>query len=141
MKWIGDGAIRSREQCDLAIKQFEIDWEIESFGLFSVELKQDGRLAGFTGLSRPKFLPEILPAVEIGWRFKREYWGKGLATEAAMAALDFGFHELRLPRIVSIFQIGNHGSRRIMEKLGMTLERETIDPSCGRKVQIYEIVA
>lgn len=141
MEWIGDGTIRSREQCDRAIEQFENEWDIKGFGLFAVELKQNGRLAGFTGLSYPDFLPEILPAVEIGWRFKREYWGKGLATESARAALDFGLNQLLLPRIVSVFQIGNDRSQRIVRKLGMIFERETEDPTCGRKIHVYEITA
>ncbi|WP_237552257.1 GNAT family N-acetyltransferase [Streptomyces sp. SID5789] len=48
-------------------------------------------MAGFTGLSVPNYLPEVLPAVEVGWRLGRAHWGQGMATEAAAAALRFGF--------------------------------------------------
>ena len=141
MQWIGSGAIPSHDQCAKAIQYFEGEWEAKGYGLFAVERKHNRELAGFTGLSYPGFLPEILPAVEIGWRLKRECWGRGLATEAAKAALHFGLNDLQLSRIVSVIQVGNEGSQRIMEKLGMTFERETVDPSCDRKIKVYEIKA
>ena len=87
----------------------------------------------------PEFLPEVLPAVEIGWRLARDAWGQGLATEGARAALRFGLSELELARIVSIHQVENRESGRIMEKLGMRFERKTVDPTCGRPVHVYQI--
>ncbi len=59
-------------------------------------------------------------ALEIGWRLAREAWGQGFATEAARAAVAFGFHELELPEIVSFTVPENVRSRRVMERLGMT---------------------
>ena len=90
------------------------------------------------GLNTPYSLPEVLPAVEIGWRLGRLYWGQGIATEAARAALEFGFTDRGLDRIVSIHQLGNDASGRIMQKLGMQLDREITD-SRGRRVRIYAI--
>jgi RimJ/RimL family protein N-acetyltransferase len=139
MRWIGNGGVRSREECSKAIFAFERAWDDRGFGLFAMELRASGGLVGFVGLSVPDFLPEILPSVEIGWRLAADQWGKGLATEGARAALAFGFGQAGLTRIVSIHQVGNRASGRIMEKLGMRLERETIDPSCGRPVRVWEI--
>ena len=139
MRWIGNGRVRTREECAKAISAFERAWDEHGFGLFALELQASGRLIGFVGLSVPDFLPEILPSVEIGWRLAPDQWGKGLATEGARAALAFGFGQVGLNRIVSIHQVGNDASGRIMEKLGMRLERETVDPSCGRRVRVYEI--
>ena len=139
MRWIGDGRVRMREECADAISEFERAWDTRGFGLFATELQASGRFVGFVGLSVPDFLPEILPAVEIGWRLAADQWGKGLATEGARAALDFGFGHVGLPRILSIHQVGNGASGRIMEKLGMRFERETVDPSCGRPVRVWEI--
>ena len=139
MRWIGNGRTRTRDECVQAIAAFERAWEDRGFGLFAMELKATGRLIGFVGLSVPSFLPEILPAVEIGWRLATAQWGQGLATEGARAALAFGFGHVGLDRIVSIHQMGNDASGRIMEKLGMRLERATVDPSCSRPVRICEI--
>jgi RimJ/RimL family protein N-acetyltransferase len=119
---------------------FEQSWNQHGFGLFAVDLRETNRFIGFIGLSIPDFLPEVLPAVEIGWRLARNLWGRGLATEGAKAALRFGLEDRHLDRIVSIHQIGNAASERIIEKLGLRLERETIDPTCGRPVRVYEIL-
>lgn len=140
MKWIGNGDVRSTAECADAISDFEIFWEKHGFGLFAVERLSDRQLIGFTGLAIPNFLPEVLPSVEIGWRFGRHAWRQGYATEAALASLDYGLKNKQMERIVSIHQIGNEASGRIMEKIGMNLEREAIDPSCGRQVRVYEII-
>ena len=140
MRWIGNGRARTREECAKAISAFERAWDEHGFGLFALELQASGRFIGFVGLSVPHFLPELLPAVEIGWRLAADQWGKGLATEGARATLAFGFGRAGLNRIVSIHQVGNDASGRIMEKLGMRFERETLDPSCSRRVRVYEIM-
>jgi len=138
MRWIGDGTPVDDEATAAATARSEQHWETHGFGLFAVEIRASGELAGFTGLNTPYFLPEVLPAVEIGWRLGRQYWGQGIATEAAQAALDFGFTDRGLDRIVSIHQLGNDASGRVMQKLGMQLDREITD-SRGWRVRIYGI--
>ncbi|MFB6783440.1 GNAT family N-acetyltransferase [Streptomyces sp. NPDC056352] len=139
MRWIGDGSVRDEQQTRSGIEALEYEWEAQGFGLFAVEIRSTRELVGFTGLSIPDFLPEVLPAVEVGWRLGRAHWGQGLATEAAAAAVRFGFEDRGLERIVSIAQVGNDASERIMVKLGMRPFRETVDPSCGRRVRIFEL--
>jgi RimJ/RimL family protein N-acetyltransferase len=139
MQWIGKGVPGDEQRTRKLIQNIEHEWDTCGFGLFAVEIRSTGELAGFTGLSIPSSLPDVMPAVEIRWRLGRRFWGHGIATEAARVALRFGLMDHRLDRIVSIAQIGNGASERIMMKLGMHLERETIDPSCGRPVRVYDI--
>ncbi|WP_205324907.1 GNAT family N-acetyltransferase [Glycomyces sp. YM15] len=139
MRWIRDGSVRDERQTREGIRAWEDEWESHGFGLFAVELRSTGELAGFTGLAVPHFLPEILPAVEVGWRLGRAHWGRGLATEAAAAAVRFAFEERGLERIVSVAQVGNDASERIMVKLGMRLFRETVSPAAGRPVRVFEL--
>ncbi|WP_017612031.1 GNAT family N-acetyltransferase [Nocardiopsis salina] len=139
MRWIGDGSVRDEQQTRRGIEAMEQEWDTQGFGLFAVEIRSTGELAGFTGLSVPHFMPEVLPAVEIGWRLGRSHWGQGLATEAAAAAVRFGFEGCGPDRIVSIVQPGNGASERIIAKLGMRLLRETVDPGCGRPVRVFEL--
>ena len=141
MQFIGSGATRSFQQTERAIETFELEWEERGFGLFAVEVLDDNKFIGFTGLSQPAFLPEIMPTVEIGWRLAREQWGRGYATEAARAALEFGLVDLELPNIVSVFQIENEASRNVIRKLGMHFDRRTGDPTCNRAVEVYRISA
>ncbi len=141
MRWIGDGSTRTHAECAAAIDRFEILWKQHGFGLFAVELLDSNQFIGFTGLAIPDFIPELMPSVEIGWRLARDAWGNGYATEAAKASLEFGFESCALKRIISIHQLGNDASARIMQKLGMSAYLETIDPSCDRRVKVYEVVS
>lgn len=139
MRFIGDGSTRSAEQASRAIDTFERGWDTNGFGLFAVELNDSGEFIGFAGLASPTFLPEILPSVEIGWRLGKRHWGAGYASEAAREVVAFGVGDLGLADIVSICQLGNHASRRIMQKIGMLFDRQTVDPSCGRAVEVYRL--
>ena len=90
------------------------------FGRWAVEAPGVAGFIGFVGLSVPNFQAPFTPCVEIGWRLARDHWGHGYATEAARAALDFGFGEIALPEIVSFTVPANLRSRSVMERIGMT---------------------
>ena len=137
MRHIGTGATLSAAQAGASIDRFERAWDENGYGLFAVDLRESGRMIGFAGLSQPDFLPEIMPAVELGWRFARESWGNGYATEAARAALEFALGDRGIEAIVSIFQRENRASAGIVRKLGMRFDRETRDPTCGRAVEVH----
>jgi RimJ/RimL family protein N-acetyltransferase len=118
-RYLGGGA-RDRAASDALVDQIVGQWRAHGFGLWAVERAGDGAFLGFTGLSRPTFEAHFTPAVEVGWRFAREAWGRGYATEAAIAAVEFGFAVLGLEEIVSFTVPANLRSRRVMERLGMT---------------------
>ncbi|MGK5637189.1 GNAT family N-acetyltransferase [Streptomyces sp. URMC 126] len=141
MRWIRDGSVLDRSQTAAGIAAWEREWEEQGIGLFAAELREDRRLIGFVGLSVPRYLPEILPAVEIGWRLGRPFWGRGLATEGARAVLDFALRDRGLARIVSVHTVGNDASEHIMRKLGMRCERETRHPLSGAPVRVYVLEA
>jgi RimJ/RimL family protein N-acetyltransferase len=139
MRWIGDGSIRSIDQVRASVDAFERHWNNNGWGVFAVQVRATGELAGLVGLAVPHFLPEVMPAVEIAWRLGQSWWNQGLATEAAQAALEFGLVSCGLDRIIAIVQVGNGASERVMHKLGMHQERQTIDPATGRALRVYEI--
>ena len=114
-------------------------WETFGFGSWAVELKAEERLIGYIGLSVPRWLPEVLPAVEVGWRLHPDCWGRGLATEGGRASLGHGFEVLELDRIISIFVPDNVASGRVMEKLGMHDWRTVTDPTWGFRLSVYEV--
>jgi len=91
------------------------------------------RVVGYVGVSVPTFYPEILPAVEVGWRFDPGVWGRGYATEGARAALDQSFGPLGLDRVCSLPQTDNIASVRVAERLGMTRARTATMPATDRR--------
>ena len=102
------------------IARFEAHFEQHGFGFWVVEVPGVTAFAGFTGLSVPRFESFFTPCVEIGWRLASAHWGRGYATEAARAALEFGFESVDLQEIVSFAPAANRPSLAVMERLGMT---------------------
>lgn len=91
----------------------------KTWGFWALELKQTCQFIGFAGLHIPIAELPFSPCVEIGWRLAFEHWGKGYATEAARAALAFGFNTLKLDEIVSFTALSNYKSQAVMERLQM----------------------
>ena len=115
-------AVLSRQESDAFVDRIEAHFELHGFGLWAVELRDAACFAGFVGLSIPRFQAHFTPCVEVGWRLAHQHWGQGFATEAATAALSFGFERLDLDEIVSFTVPGNLRSRGVMERIGMTHE-------------------
>ncbi len=112
----------TREASDAFVQRVESTFETHGLGLWAVEVigvAGSGDFVGYVGLWPATFEAPFTPAVEIGWRLRREAWGRGYATEAARVALDDGFDRLGLDEIVSFTAAINHRSRRVMDKLGM----------------------
>ncbi|WIM99626.1 GNAT family N-acetyltransferase [Actinoplanes oblitus] len=137
MRYIADGSVRDRATTAENLAKWSRSWAEHGFGLFAVELAATGELAGFAGMAIPEFLPEVLPAVEIGWRLGRRFWGHGFATEAATAALDFAFRECELDRLISIRHLDNLRSARVMEKLGLAYAFSTVVPAVQQPVAVH----
>jgi RimJ/RimL family protein N-acetyltransferase len=110
----------SRPESDALAERIHAHFTRHGFGLWAVEVPGVTPFAGFVGLSIPRFVAHFTPCVEIGWRLATAHWGRGYATEGARAVLAFGFDTLELDEIVSLAVVGNHRSRRVMEKIGMT---------------------
>lgn len=109
----------SRTTSDMLVDGTMDGWAANGFGLWVLERLDDAQFLGFTGLSRPSFEAHFTPAVEVGWRLARHGWGHGFATEAARAALAFGFEVVGLDEIVAFTVPANVRSRAVMERIGM----------------------
>jgi len=102
-------------------------------GRWAVHLKATLEFLGWCGLKYRSELNEI----DLGYRFKKEGWGKGYATEAAYASIEYGFKKIGLQRILGRAEIDNIGSWKVLEKCGMTyIGDEEVD---GYPVRTYEI--
>lgn len=89
------------------------------FTLWTVEEKESGVIAGLAGLFP---VEQQGPDVEVAYHFAKRFWGRGYATEAARACIDYGFEIVGLERIVGLVHPDNEASARVLEKCGMTFE-------------------
>ena len=114
---------------DATFKRYSRD----GFGQWAVIEKASGNLIGECGISVQ--IIDDTKEYEIGYRFSRQSWGQGMATEAAIACRDFGFTKLKLEKLISLIEAENHQSIRVAEKVGMKLEKESVFH--GIPVRIY----
>ena len=96
-------------------------WQLRGFGLWAVEERATGLLAGRVGC----WQPEGWPGLEIGWTFRREFWGRGYATEAAQTVLADAFSRPGNPRLISLIHPQNERSIAVALRLGMRREQDT----------------
>ncbi|MBY7143916.1 GNAT family N-acetyltransferase [Virgibacillus sp. NKC19-3] len=99
------------------------------FGLYAVEEKQSGAFIGFIGFQHAQFEADFTPCIEIGWRLKKEVWGKGYATEGATACLQYGFTALNLQDVYSFTAEVNAPSKSVMQKIGMNFMKTFEHPN------------
>ncbi len=90
-----------------------------AWGFWAVETKHDQQFIGFVGLHQPNYDLPVKPCIEVGWRLKKQAWGKGYAPEAAKEALNFAFSQLKLDCVYSFASVINTRSISVMEKIGM----------------------
>jgi len=112
--------VLSRAESDSFADRIDAHFKDHGFGLWAVEVPGKANFIGFVGLSVPGFDAHFMPAVEVGWRLDKAYWGSGFATQAAHAAVTDGFVRVGLAEIVSFTTPANIRSIRVMERLGMT---------------------
>lgn len=96
-------------------------WLLSGAGWWSIEDRQTGQLVGSVGA----FFRCEATVMEMGWNTYRAFWGKGIANEAAAAALKYAFEVRGEPKVRALVDAGNESSRRVAERLGMTYEMET----------------
>jgi len=122
----------ARAQANIA--NYNQHWRQRGFGVWAVESRPDGRLLGQCGL---RFIDEVAQ-VEVLYLLNKTVWGLGLASEAARAAIAFGFREKQLARIIGLTLPENAASRRVLAKVGLTFEREA-EELWGRRLAWHGI--
>lgn len=116
MRYISNGATRSREDLIPRILRMIDTQDRLGMSLWAVERRDTGEVIGDCGLIP---IAHRGPEIEVGYRLARAHWGMGFATEAASAALRYGFDECDLDRIIAVTEPGNAASRRVLTKIGM----------------------
>jgi RimJ/RimL family protein N-acetyltransferase len=103
------------EKIERFIAGQQVHWEKRGYGNWGIIPTGESEIIGWAGL---QYLPE-LDETEVGFLLDRPYWGRGYATEAALASLQFGFGNFKLDHIIALVHPENLASRRVVEKCGM----------------------
>jgi RimJ/RimL family protein N-acetyltransferase len=112
-------ATLTRASSAALIERFERFFEDHGYGLWALEIPGEASLAGYVGIDPVEIDVPFAPAVELSWRLGRPFWGRGIASEAAGAAMAFAFERLALAELVAYTTVANGRSRRLMERLRM----------------------
>ena len=94
-------------------------WEKYGFGLWLIDDRATGDTAGWTGSSHPDYVPQFTHEIEIAWSLRRPFWGRGIATEGARAAVSTALLHLRPARLLSLIDPENVRSATVAKRLGM----------------------
>ncbi len=132
-RYLWDDERIPRERAEAVLAGSVESFESRGFGNWAVIHKENGELIGFCGFRSLEDEPEI----ELLYGISTPYWGMGLATEAARAAIRYGFEEVGFDRILGITDTENLASRRVLEKIGMKFEKHISRE--GRDETHYEI--
>ena len=113
----------SRERTKRLFEAIQLEFADFNYGLYATEEKATGLFMGYIGFHRARFAADFCPCVEIGWRLGSAFWNKGFATEGASACLEHGFNNLKFNKVYSFTATKNLPSERVMQKIGMTMDR------------------
>ena len=113
----------SRSGVDAWIVKSLVRYAEHGYGLWALIEKNSGQLAGDCGLMLR--MVDTVPETEVAYHLARRFQGRGLATEAARACMEYAFHELGKRRVISLIRPENLSSWRVAERNGMTVEKET----------------
>ena len=126
MRWFT--APLEQAESDAVAARIRARFDANGYGLWAVEVPGVTPFAGYVGLHEPAFTAHFTrpdaPCLEIGWRLAREHWGRGYASEAALALRDHGFAQLGFTRLISLILRGNERSERVAEKIGSRYVRD-----------------
>ena len=137
MRHMGRGPMTPEESA-AALDRYRAHWAEHGFGIWAAELLSTGELVGRIGLSYHRAWPGD---PELGWLIDPGRVGRGLATEAGAASVEYGFDVLGVQRLVSICTEENAESRRVMEKLGFHLHEQVPFEELGITLWVHALEA
>lgn len=131
----------SRQESDNVVLRFRAMIVLnQGWGFWAVEMKATGEFVGSVGLAHQPDRFDFSPCTEIGWRINKNFWGQGIAKEAAEASLDYAFKVLHLREIVSFTSIHNTPSENLMKRLGMQKQTTFLHPALPAEHALAEHV-
>lgn len=118
-KYLGNNPVTSIEQSKAWIEDILDQYDNYGMGRLAVVKKDTNEFLGWCGLKYERVVRKEFDYYDIGYRFKEQHWGKGYATESAIASLNYGFKDLKLKEICGAAEADHAASNYILKKIGM----------------------
>ncbi|MEM1232422.1 MAG: GNAT family N-acetyltransferase [Pseudomonadota bacterium] len=122
-RWIDDGEPITADECERWLEVTARNYDARGYGMFAIEDRVTGELAGFGGVVHPGGQPQP----EIKYAFSQAYWGRGLATELVAGLLASVGAEQAFPEVVATVAPENTASQRVLEKCGFVFVEQRVD--------------
>jgi RimJ/RimL family protein N-acetyltransferase len=133
MRYVGDRRVPTLPETWRAVAGWIGHWALRGYGIWAIEERESGAVVGRAGV----IYPVDWPSPEVGYLLGRDWWGRGYATEAGGAAMDWGFTTIGFDRLISLIDPANAASIAVAERLGETFDGET--DLLGHRVLVYAI--
>ncbi|REE07934.1 RimJ/RimL family protein N-acetyltransferase [Winogradskyella pacifica] len=117
--YLGNTPVKTLEESEVMIANILKQYETNHIGRLALIEKNTNAFIGWSGLKYETILRKEFNYYDIGYRLKEQFWGKGYATEAALASLDYGFKDLKLEKIGAAADVNHIASNTILRKIGM----------------------
>lgn len=117
-RYLGNKPVKTIEESEAVVRLVRKQYEENGIGRWAVIDKASGDFVGWSGLKYEKNLRSGLHYYDLGYRLRRPYWGQGIASETAEAAMRYGFHEMGLSELFAAAHPDNIGSNKVLQKLG-----------------------
>jgi len=117
--FLGTQPIKTLDQAREIIQYIRKQYEENGIGRWAIVDKQSNDFVGWTGLKYEQLVRKEFDYYDIGYRLRRAYWGKGIATETALESLKYGFEKLNLKEICGAAAIAHQASNHILQKIGL----------------------
>ena len=118
-KFLGNNPVKHIDECRAYITSIQEQYKAYGMGRLGIVLKETNEFIGWAGIKFEQNLRKEFDYYDVGYRLKQQHWGKGYATEAAIASLNYGFNDLKLREICAAADINHMASNTILKKIGM----------------------
>ena len=136
-KYLGNNPIKTMVEAEKIISFFHLQYKERGIGRLACVEKPSGKFIGWAGLKLNLGEKEILNGytdfIDIGYRLLPNFWGKGYATEASLASIEYGFKKLKYNVIYGAADVDNIGSNKVLNKIGLGFKNEFMfkDSTCN----------
>ena len=137
MRFLNGGVPLTRVESGLVSDRVLEHWKTFRFGLWAVVEREREEMIGFAGICHPLWFPAWVSRVEVGWRLRRDAWGRGYASEAGREALRVGFEDRGLTEIVAFVHTENRRSAAVARRIGMTREDRVPHPDRPHELDVF----